>query len=313
MLEFRALETFYWVIRLGSFGNAARKLNTTQPAISQRIAAIEEALGGKVVVRGARQVTATPLGRELLVYAEKLLGLRAEMMTRLSGTAPVQGVLRLGVAETLVHTWLPTFIKAVNEAYPKLALEIEVDISPSLRTRLLAQEIELAFLLGPLTASTVRNLSLGHYRLAFLASPSLKLTPRSGLSDLAAHPIFTFSRNTQPYETVRELFRSSDVPPISVNASASLATVVRLATDGLGTALIPPDIVRDEIEAGRLKEVARDVPLPDLKFSASWLDTPDTSAIQLVAALAARMAAEHQAALQKGSRGRRTPAPRAKA
>lgn len=311
MLEFRALETFYWVIKLGSFGNAARKLNTTQPAISQRIAGIEDTLGGKIVVRGARSVTATPRGRELLVYAEKLLGLRAEMMARLSEDAPVQGVLRLGVAETLVHTWLPAFIKAVNTEYPKLALEIEVDISPSLRTRLLAQEIELAFLLGPLAASTVRNRTLGAYRLAFLASPSLGLTRRSGLAQLAAHPIFTFSRNTQPYEAVREMFRSPDVPPVTLNASASLSTVVRLAADGLGTAVIPPDIVRAEIEAGRLKEVASDVPLPDLRFSASWLDTPDTRAIQLVAELAVRMATEHQKPPRP--RPRRVPAPRAKA
>jgi len=41
-------------------------------------------------------------------------------------------VLRLGVAETIVHTWLPSLIKSVNTTYPNLSLEIEVDISPNL-------------------------------------------------------------------------------------------------------------------------------------------------------------------------------------
>jgi DNA-binding transcriptional LysR family regulator len=37
MLDFRSIETFLWVVKLGSFRGAAQRLNTTQPAISQRI------------------------------------------------------------------------------------------------------------------------------------------------------------------------------------------------------------------------------------------------------------------------------------
>ena len=95
----------------------------------------------------------TPSGRQLMVYAEKLIGLRSEMLAEVGDRSAMRGVLRLGVAETIVHTWLSRLIKSVNTAYPNLSLEIEVDITPNLRARLLAQEIELAFLLGPLSAS----------------------------------------------------------------------------------------------------------------------------------------------------------------
>jgi DNA-binding transcriptional LysR family regulator len=40
-LDFRSIETFLWVVKLGSFRGAAQRLNTTQPAISQRIAQLE--------------------------------------------------------------------------------------------------------------------------------------------------------------------------------------------------------------------------------------------------------------------------------
>jgi DNA-binding transcriptional LysR family regulator len=153
MTDFKAIETFMWVVTLGSFRGAAQKLNTTQPAISQRIAGLEREVGVKLLQRDRRMVLPTPSGRQLMVYAEKLMGLRSEMLAVVGDRSAMRGVLRLGVAETIVHTWLSQLIKSVNHAYPNLSLEIEVDITSNLRTRLLAQEIELAFLLGPLTVN----------------------------------------------------------------------------------------------------------------------------------------------------------------
>ena len=149
MTDFKAIETFMWVVTLGSFRGAAQKLNTTQPAISQRIAQLEREVGVKLLQRDRRMVLPTPSGRQLMVYAEKLIGLRSEMLAVVGDRSAMRGVLRLGVAETIVHTWLTQLIKSVNHAYPNLSLEIEVDITSNLRTRLLAQEIELAFMLGP--------------------------------------------------------------------------------------------------------------------------------------------------------------------
>lgn len=296
MIDFRGIETFYWVVTLGSFGRAAQRLSTTQPAVSQRIAALESELGERLVTRGPRQVVATPSGRELLVYAEKLLSIRAELLQRFADRERVRGILRLGVAETIVHTWLPTFIKAVNKTYPKLAVEIEVDVSPSLRQRVLAQEIDLAFLIGPLTATTVRNMNLSTFRLGFFASPSLRLGRKAQLAQIAEHPVITFSRGTQPYENLRELFQSPALPPVTLNASASLATVVRLAVEGLGVAVIPPAIIADQLARGSLVEIEVDVTLPPLSFTASWLATPDSASTRSVAALAAEVATSDEGA-----------------
>ena len=197
MTDFKAIETFMWVVTLGSFRGAAQKLNTTQPAISQRIAQLEREVGVRLLQRDRRMVLPTPSGRQMMVYAEKLIGLRSEMLAVVGDRSAMRGVLRLGVAETIVHTWLSQLIKSVNHAYPNLSLEIEVDITSNLRTRLLAQEIELAFLLGPLTAPTVSNRVLCDYPVGFLASPSLGLGKRRlTVHDLAKFPIITFPRKT---------------------------------------------------------------------------------------------------------------------
>ena len=105
MVDFKGLETFVWVATLGSFRGAAQKLHTTQPAISQRIAQLEGELGIKVLQRESRSVTPTPRGRALIVYAEKLLGLRAEMLASVGDvpTPPLAGLIRACQYHALPH------------------------------------------------------------------------------------------------------------------------------------------------------------------------------------------------------------------
>jgi DNA-binding transcriptional LysR family regulator len=305
MVDFKSIETFLWVVTLGSFRGAGQRLNTTQPAISQRIAQLERELGVKLLNRDHRVASPTPSGRQLMVYAEKLIGLRSEMMAEVGERSAMRGVLRLGVAETIVHTWLPRLIKSVNTAHPSLSLEIEVDITPNLTSRLLAQEIELAFLVGPLSASGVRNRVLCDYPVGVLASPSLDLGNRPlKVQDLAKFPIITFPRKSQPYEIVRSLFNRPDLPPIRLHASASLATVIHMAIEGLGIAVIPTSIVETELADGRLELLSTDLKIPPLRFSASWLASPDTLAVELVADLAARIAEQATALVDAPRRAR---------
>jgi DNA-binding transcriptional LysR family regulator len=293
MLDFRSIETFLWVVKLGSFRGAAQRLNTTQPAISQRIAQLERELGVKLLNRDHRVASPTPSGRQMMVYAEKLIGLRSEMMAEIGDRSAMRGVLRLGVAETIVHTWLTRLVKSVNEAYPNLSLEIEVDITPNLSARLLAQEIELAFVVGPLSASGVQSRVLCDYPIGFLASPALGLgNGPVARHELARFPMITFPRKTQPYEAVRAVFDRPDLPPIRLHASASLATVIHMAIEGLGVAVIPSAIVENELADGRLQLLDTDVKLAPLTFSASWLTSPDIAAVERVADLAHQIAQE---------------------
>src|SRR6202162_4097572 len=298
MVDFRSIETFLWVVKLGSFRGAAQRLNTTQPAISQRIAQLEREMGVKLLNREHRVASPTASGRQLMVYAEKLIGLRSEMMAAVGDRSAMRGVMRLGVAETVVHTWLPRLIKSVNTAYPNLSLEIEVDITPNLSARLLAQEIELAFVLGPLSVSSVRNRPLCDYPIGFLASPSLGLgNGPLTVHDLAKFPIITFPRKTQPYEIVPSLFNRPGLPPIRLHASASLGTVVHMAIEGLGIAVIPTAIVENELADGRLQLLSTDLKISPLTFSGSWLASPDTLAVELVADLASKIAQDNAAVI----------------
>ena len=74
-MNFKRLETFIWVATLGSFRKAAERQNTTQPAISNRIAALEEELGVQLFERDSGRTMLTTRGQELLPYAEKIVSM----------------------------------------------------------------------------------------------------------------------------------------------------------------------------------------------------------------------------------------------
>jgi len=86
------------------------------------------------------------------------------------------------------------------------------------------------------------------------------------------------------------LFNRPDLPPIRLHASASLATVIHMAIEGLGIAVIPTAIVENEMAGGRLQLLSTDLQMAPLTFSASWLASPDTVAVERVAELAAKLA-----------------------
>ncbi len=299
MPDLRSLEVFFWTARLRSFRGAAERLHTTQPAVSQRIAALETELGVRLLERGAkpasgpRGVLPTAQGRRLLDYAERMLRLRAEMLEAVAGPGAVGGVLRLGVSETIVHTWLARFVERAHLAYPGVTLDIEVDVTHALSAALVSHALDLAFLLGPVPDPAVANLPLCRYALAFAASPRLALPEEPVAREaLLRLPIITYPRSSRPTIELSAALRSEDLPAPRVFGSASLATIVRMTLDGIGVSVIPPAVVARELAEGALRLVRSEVTPPEIAFTASWASGPGDALARKLAALAVEVAAE---------------------
>ena len=77
-----------------------------------------------------------------------------------------------------------------------------------------------------------------------------------------------------------------------------------MAVEGLGVAVIPTSIVENELADGRLQLLSTELKIPPLTFSASWLASPDTLAVELVADLAAGIAQETTAIVDVPRRAR---------
>lgn len=294
MIDFKQLEAFVWVAELGSFRAAADKLNTTQPAISQRIAALEGSLAVRLFDRGARGIKLTEKGQELLSHARRMLDQRLEMLQVARTPNAVRGTLRLGTAETLVQTWLDNLLAALHNNYPALVVEIHVDTSNVLRQQLAAHQIDLALLVGDSADPRLTHAHLCNYSLVWAASPRLKLHGRPvSVAELGSHPIITYPSISLPYRDVRTLLTEAGVKSPRIYGSASISTIVQMARRGIGPTVIAPAVMADEIKNGELVILDVDKVPPPLPFYACWHDTPDSHTLRAVARLAQRIARRH--------------------
>lgn len=293
MLDLKNLEAFVWITRLGSFRAAAGRLNTTQPAVSARIAQLEKDLGGALFNRESRRVTLTLKGMELLAQAERMLALQAEILKGVAESGNLRGLIRLGVAETIVHTWLSRLIEQLHHRFPLVSLEVEVDTSINLRNGLLTHALDIAFMMGPMTEPEMRNLDLCRYPMAWVASPALDLPEgRLTLAELARYPVITFSRQTKPSVAIQQMFRRPDLPPLRFYGNSSLSSVVRMTLDGIGVSAIPPAVIVRELADGQLRLLPSDAPLPDLVFTICHPVSPDNPMVPIVAEMAQAIVAD---------------------
>ena len=295
-LNFKHLETFVWVADLGSFRRAASRLNTTQPNISSRIAALEAILGVTLMIRDAGSVRLTHRGQELLVHARQVLN-AAEMFIEASGEkAMFEGMLRLGVTEMVAHTWIREFLKKFKEAYPNTQVELTVNFSAALEDELADRSIDIAFHSVPFTRRTTGNHDLGTYPFVWVASPALGLHHSNKVTaeDLARFPILTHARNTVSHSEVEHHFSSRPDLRAKLVPSSHMAACVQMAVDGLGVSAPLASMVKKELSDGSLIQLNYDWVPERLHFFARYDAQSSSSVVKKAAEFACEVSHKFQ-------------------
>ncbi|WP_052261729.1 LysR family transcriptional regulator [Leisingera sp. ANG-M1] len=283
-INFEQLKTFLNVVRLGGVRRAANALNLTQPAVTARIKNLEDSLSCELFERTSGGMKLTKRGELLVAHAEKFEQLSELVEKDVVDPDGIEGRLRLGVSETIAQCWLPELVSALHERFPKLEIEFNVDISVNLRAGLMAREIDLAVLLGPVSDYSVNNIDLPGFPLAWYAAAKgrTEQDPASYLS----RPVLTYARHTRPHRELKEMLFERVGPEVSLFPSSSLSACFRLVEADLGVAVLPRVLGEELVAAGRIIEFDPGwVPSP-LRFTASYLGEPKSHVTETAAHLA---------------------------
>ncbi|MCW8085092.1 LysR family transcriptional regulator [Sabulicella glaciei] len=141
-LDLDLLRGFVTVAERGGFTAAGQALGLTQSAVSLKVKRLEEILGRPVLVRGPKRVSLTREGETLLAYSRRMLALNEEAVRRFVAP-PVEGKLRLGVADHFVPRHLTPTLARYARTWPELRIEVEVGRSHELRAQLAREELDL--------------------------------------------------------------------------------------------------------------------------------------------------------------------------
>ena len=293
-LDLKQLEAFVWAADLGSFSKAAVRLNTTQPNISIRIRSLETILKVKLLERDAGSVRLTARGRELVEHARQTLNAADNLISATENNALIKSTLRLGVTEMIVHTWLQPLLKTMKEQFPRLHIELTIDLSVNLSKELFERNIDLALQNGPFDRTISGAVELGTYPLIWVASPELGLSTNKNNTSksMVANPVLTHARDTLLFKEVSEHFKNVGVHGAHLVPSSNLAACLFMAMNAMGVATLPRGMVADAIQRKDVVELPYKWRPNSLKFFARFDKSKSPPYVGEIARLAQQVASD---------------------
>jgi DNA-binding transcriptional LysR family regulator len=299
-INIKQLEAFLQVADQGSFRRAAERLNTTQPNISSRISGLEDQLGQRLMERDAGSVRLTPFGQRMLPRARQVVRALDGFLLAAEDDALFEGVLRIGVTEMIVHSWLGGFLKALKERFANIDIDLMVDLSDNLSPALFSRSIDLALQSGPFSRQSTGALDLGSFPMIWVAAPGLDLAGRVlSLDDLSTQPVLTHARGTLPFQQLHSHFAAHPETPVRLVPSTNIAACLQMTREGLGVACLPEAMVRGDIGTGALVALNYGWLPDDLWFQARF----DAEAAPHFVAEAARLAEQISHSYRDGHKG----------
>lgn len=271
-ITLKQLEAFAYVVDTGTFRAAASALGTTQPNISARITALETALDVTLLIRDAGSVRLTADGDKLLMKTREVLWAGEALIEEAGRQELIEETLRLGVTELVACTWLQGFLRLMKGAYPKLRIQLEVDLSTAIDARLMEGQLDLALQTGPFKSKTFASDPLGQENYCWFVNSDLinQISAKPSLTEIFELTVLTHAKHTQACAALHSLATERGLRGERIVHSSALSACVPMALEGLGVALLPERLVAVEIASGELHRVEPDwVPEP-LSFYARY-------------------------------------------
>jgi DNA-binding transcriptional LysR family regulator len=250
-MDWASLTAFVAVADQGGFSAAAEQLHLTQPAISKRIALLEDSLQVRLFDRLGRQVLLTEAGRLLLPRARQMLAEGQAARRALQDLGQdIGGRLSLATSHHIGLHRLPALLRRFSALHPRAALDIRFVDSEQAYAQVLHGDVELAVTtLGP-TEAPLQATTVWDDPLCFAVAPDHPLArlPKVTLADLAAHPAVLPDPGTFTHRIVAEMFARRGLSLRLRMTTNYLETIKMMVSVGLAWSALPRTMVDTQVQ-----------------------------------------------------------------
>ena len=257
----RRLQVFHAVARQLSFTKAAEALFMTQPAVTFQIKQLEEHFNTRLFDRGHGRIALTPAGDIVLDYAERILGLSAELDTRLKEmTGQVAGVLLIGASMTIAEFLLPQVLGEFRARHPKVLPRLIVANSETVESRVAEHTLDLGFIEAPSHMPALVSDFCADDELQVLCAPGHPLARLASVTpkQLLKHFFISREQGSGTREVTDNYFQNAGIEPESLDTVMELGSpeaIKGLVSSGLGFAIMSRATIAKEVKLGQLVAV----------------------------------------------------------
>jgi DNA-binding transcriptional LysR family regulator len=248
------LRLFQRIVSAGSLSEAARRTRSSLPAVSRRLAALEDRLGVRLIERGSRRFTLTDEGTFLLERAEAILRALDDTETELMARAGhPRGYLRVGAPLEIGRNRIAPLIAEFSAQYPEISIELVLSDAP---VDILEEEIDIGLYLDePSDGSLIARTLIRSLRVIVASSRYLAAYPPiERPEDLLNHDCARLARGRRIFDGWK-FEENGHVREIRVSGrllSNNAEVIHQWAVDGHAVACKALWDVEDDIRSGRL-------------------------------------------------------------
>jgi LysR family transcriptional regulator, hydrogen peroxide-inducible genes activator len=298
-ITLRQLRYFDALARHGHFGRAAEACSISQPALSMQIREMEEALGGPLLERTARQVALTQFGEELIQRVRDILRSVDELgdFARASQDR-LAGRLRIGMIPTIAPYLLPRVIENLARLHPELDIHVRETLTPKLIKEVAEGRLDTAIVALPVSEPLLTEVALFTENFLLVRPGKDEGTPVPS-SEMLREMRLLLLEEGHCFRDQALSFCNMQSPPREVLDASSLSTLVQMVGAGIGVTLIPEMAVAVETRSAPVSVAHFKNPQPSRTIGMVWRKTsPLAGQLQQIAEVVSLSAGK--------TRGRRT-------
>ncbi|AGZ40985.1 LysR family transcriptional regulator [Actinoplanes friuliensis] len=246
MASLRALECLVAVTDTGSITEAARLLHSSQPAVSQQIAALERETRTALVVREARGVKLTPAGRAAVADARRAIEAATSAVASARAVGQAEGgTLRVACAQSLTVPLLAPVVLDWHRRHPQVVISLkESVVADELYGSMESGGVDIMVMPGPVPDRFTSAL-VAEEEIVLTASADHRLTQRPSvtLAELDGERLVHFAPGNGLSEWLDHSLSRAGVRLKPVMRTSVTSAAPQLAAAGLGIAISPVSAV----------------------------------------------------------------------
>ena len=251
MDDIPCLRAFVCIAEYGSFSKAADALHITQPAVSKRIALLEENLSEKLFDRLGRQIILTETGQVLLPKCRQILESiqDAELLINNLG-GKVTGVLKLGTSHHIGLHHLAPVLRKFGQRYADVELELHFMGSEQVCEKVLSADLDIGIITLPLTTPPliIAKPIWTDKLLAVVGNDHVLASHSSvNLKTLATFNALLPEKDTVTFKIIEQLFSDNHLTLATKLSTNYLETIKTMVSVGLGWSVLPHTMVDNDL------------------------------------------------------------------
>ncbi|RCX19702.1 DNA-binding transcriptional LysR family regulator [Fontibacillus phaseoli] len=244
------LLVFTTVVEQSSLNKASKLLNLSQPALSRKIAKLEEEWGVSLFLRKGKRLELTRVGHEAYIYALEQRQRHQNFLQSVSRfKASERSVVTLGASLTTIQTTLPPLVTALMNKFPDIEVKLVTGKTHEIVSYVRDRKVDVGVIASSISETGLKCIPLfqDHLELVVPRGHELAGNHHAGMEDLNGRSMIIFSKGTWYRKLIDDLFgRYGIIPDIRMEID-SFEAIVRLLPTCKAAALLPKSYLRKQL------------------------------------------------------------------